>query len=260
MMSTKKELAKKLATISDKSTTTIIKEYKKDQIIKKLEKAHKKGLIGKHVYIKTPKKSSQRKSISHSSGEYNHKDGYTLELTKEELAIQLAKIRPESKTSLIKKYTKDQLHKYVIDAQKKGTLTKHHIYFSTPTKKKSTSKSRSKSTSKSRSKSRSTCKSYQTRNEKGRCVNKPCKDGQIRDRVTKECRSKKTHSIRVSRSRKKSAVSCKSYQTRNEKGRCVNKPCKDGQIRDRVTKECRKKKESLDKLKHKSTKKSKKKI
>ena len=35
-------------------------------------------------------------------------------------------------------------------------------------------------------------KSYQMRNDNGRCVNKPCKDGKIRDKITKNCRSKKT--------------------------------------------------------------------
>ena len=38
--------------------------------------------------------------------------------------------------------------------------------------------------------SKSPCKPYQNR-VNGRCVNKPCKEGKIRDRITKRCRNKK---------------------------------------------------------------------
>jgi hypothetical protein len=59
-----------------------------------------------------------------------------------------------------------------------------------------------------------------------------------RKRVSRKRVSRK----RVSRKRSTSKVSCKSYQKRNENGRCVNKECKDGKIRDRITKKCRNKK------------------
>jgi hypothetical protein len=289
-MHTKNDLAKKLAKVTNKSATSIIREFKKDEIEILLEDAHKKGLIGKHVYIGTPIKSRSRsrsrsRSGSSSSGKSNERrsygEGYVVNLTKDELAIYLAQIRPESKSALIKKYSRDQLQRRVSAAQKQGKLSKH-VLFGTPSKKspskkssskspskkspskkssskspskkssskspskKSRSKSRSKSPSKKSRRSQEPCKSYQTRNERGRCVNKPCKDGEIRDRVTKECRSKKgaLKSSRKSRSIRKSRVDCKSYQTRNERGRCVNKPCKDGKIRDKVTNKCRKKKNS----------------
>ena len=50
-------------------------------------------------------------------------------------------------------------------------------------------------------------KSYQMRNDNGRCVNKPCKDGKIRDKITKNCRSKKTsRRVSVKASRKRSPM------------------------------------------------------
>jgi hypothetical protein len=52
-------------------------------------------------------------------------------------------------------------------------------------------RSRKRSPSKRRSTSKVGCKSYQKRNENGRCVNNECKDGKIRDRITKKCRHKK---------------------------------------------------------------------
>ena len=291
MMSTKKELAKKLASVLDKSTTAILKEYKKDQIIRRLEKAHKKGLISKHVYLETPKRKRSKRMSNYSSGSRgsSKKEGvYVVKLTKDELARELAKIRPESKSVLVKKYSRDQLERRLKDAQKKGKIPKH-VYLSTPKKSPKRESSRSKSSgSKSRRKStrvsRVPCKSYQIRNENGRCVNKPCKEGKIRDKLTKKCRSKKNpidnlkkvsskkvsskkvsskkvsskkvSSKKVSsKYRRKSRVPCKSYQIRNENGRCVNKPCKEGKIRDKLTKKCRSKKNPIDNLKKVSSKK-----
>ena len=124
-------------------------------------------------------------------------------------------------------------------------------------------------TSRSRRTARVQCKSYQERNESGRCINKKCKEGQIRDRETKKCRNKKNplnnlkkskkKSLRTarsrsqtrksSRSRRTARVPCKSYQERNESGRCINKKCKEGKIRDSETKKCRNKKNPLNNLK-----------
>jgi hypothetical protein len=116
-------------------------------------------------------------------------------------------------------------------------------------------------------------KSYQHKNDKGRCVNKPCNEGKVRDKITKKCRrvSAKTSKAsrrrkpskrvsktsKVSRKRRSSSKCPKSYQYKNDKGRCVNKPCAEGEVRDKTTKECREKKSSSPKRRRSSAKKSK---
>ena len=114
---------------------------------------------------------------------------------------------------------------------------------------------------KSKKSSKDCPKPYQYKNDKGRCVNKPCAEGEVRDKTTKECREKKSSSPRrrrsstktskVSRKRRSStktskvsrrtvSTKCpKSYQHKNDKGRCVNKPCNEGKVRDKITKKCR---------------------
>ena len=52
-------------------------------------------------------------------------------------------------------------------------------------------KRRSKTVSRKRILKKKCSKSYQYRKENGRCVNKLCKEGLIRDKITKKCRVKK---------------------------------------------------------------------
>ena len=62
--------------------------------------------------------------------------------------------------------------------------------------------------------------------------------GKKKVKISSRSRAKKIRSKKKSSKKKKS---CEPYQQRVN-GRCVNKPCGDGKIRDRVTKRCRKKK------------------
>ena len=213
---TKKELADKLSKVVDKSATAILRDYNIDEI---KEELHKRGLMNKRVKLGTP--------VSGASG-HSKKGGYKVR-TQKKRSRSVSRRRSRSRRS-----------------------------------------SSSRRVSRRRSRSRRVpCKSYQKRNANGRCVNKECGPGKIRDSVTHKCRIKKNTSRRKSRRRSrsrassrsksrrrsrsprrksrrrsggKSRVPCKSYQERNANGRCVNKECGPGQVRDVKTKMCRPKK------------------
>jgi hypothetical protein len=65
-------------------------------------------------------------------------------------------------------------------------------------------------------------------------VNPSCPDGQVLDKVTKECRPP------LKRGRKSGRFSAKANTTATVKAKTrAKKPCPDGQVLDKVTKECR---------------------
>ena len=104
------------------------------------------------------------------------------------------------------------------------------------------------------------CKPYQHRNEKGRCVNIPCEEGEIRDRKTHLCRPKGKRGGKIKKKSEhyeeeiekavKEVKKCpKKYQHRNEKGKCVDKPCNGNKVRDKETHNCRPSKRKKKKVK-----------
>jgi len=93
------------------------------------------------------------------------------------------------------------------------------------------------------------CKPDQERNEEGKCVKK-CRPHQVRDPITKRCRKIKDGVVKtfskkdiLKKEEKKNDLQnpykCKSDQERNEEGKCVKK-CLPNQVRDPITKRCRK--------------------
>ena len=103
------------------------------------------------------------------------------------------------------------------------------------------------------------CKPDQERNEEGKCVKK-CRPDQVRDPITKRCRKIKDGVVKtfsnkdilnndisnkdiLKKEEKKNDLQkpykCKSDQERNDEGKCVKK-CLPNQVRDPITKRCRK--------------------
>ena len=229
---TKKELADKLSKVVDKSATAILRDYNIDEI---KEELHKRGLMNKRVKLGTP--------VSGASG-HSKKGGYKVR-TQKKRSRSVSRRRSRSRRS---------------SSSRRVSRRRSRSRRSSSSRRVSRRRSRSR---------RVPCKSYQKRNANGRCVNKECGPGKIRDSVTHKCRIKKNTSRRKSRRRSrsrassrsksrrrsrsprrksrrrsggKSRVPCKSYQERNANGRCVNKECGPGQVRDVKTKMCRPKK------------------
>jgi len=70
----------------------------------------------------------------------------------------------------------------------------------------------------------------------------PCKSNQVRDRVTKRCRAKKSRGRPKSSKRKSSSPKRKSPAKKSRSRRHKRTPCKSNQVRDPLTKKCRKSK------------------
>lgn len=182
---TKEMLAVELSRYTGLSKSHYIKNMKKDQIEASLEEVHRQGLHpkkGKHVYIGTPKKLRSRRRSRRSTPVRGP--------TKKDLIDEVVRHtgRPKAR---YKDWEKEALLQRLEALRDSGArpLKGKVVKLGTPLRKKSRRRSRKRRSS---SKAKVQCKSYQVRNSNGRCVNKPCKNGKIRDRKTKKCRKKKS--------------------------------------------------------------------
>ena len=183
---------------------------------------------GKHVLFGTPKRrrSSRRRSrgILKAKRSYRSKISYSPRRTKRQILAAANRRSPSPKrrisrsrsprrsrsptkksyvdelarlTGRTKSYynswSKHELKQRLYATEEEHWSPKHgkHVWLSTPPKRRKSRKRSRKRSRKKRSKKKVPCKTHQERNERGRCVNKPCKPGKIRDKVTKRCRKKK---------------------------------------------------------------------
>ena len=182
-------LAEELSGYTGLSKSHYIKNMKKDQIESALEEVHRQGLHlkkGKHVYFGTPKRRSSKLRSRTTSRHSTPVKGPT----KKDLIDEVVRYtgRPKAR---YKDWEKEALMQRLEALHDSGArpLKEKVVKMATPIHKKSRRLSRRR---RSRSKAKVKCKSYQVRNSSGRCVNKPCKNGKIRDRKTKKCRKKKS--------------------------------------------------------------------
>jgi hypothetical protein len=151
------------------------KDWEKRALMQRLEELHDSGtrpLRGKVVKIKYPRQSTRSRSRG---------------LTKKDLIDDIVRYTGRPKV-IYNKWEKEAIEQRLYALKDSGArpLRGKVVKLGTPRRKSRSRRSRSKSTTKVQ------CKSYQVRNERGRCVNKPCKPGRIRDRETKKCRKKKS--------------------------------------------------------------------
>jgi hypothetical protein len=67
----------------------------------------------------------------------------------------------------------------------------------------------------------------------------PCPDGQVMDKLTKECRPPLKRGRKSGRSSAKATTTAKTAKAKTMAKTRAKKPCPDGQVLDKVTKECR---------------------
>lgn len=190
---TKAMLAEELSRYTGLSKSHYIKSMKKDQIEAALEEVHRQGLRpkkGKHVYFGTPKRRSSKLRSRRGSKIRSRRSTPVKVPTKKDLIDEVVRYtgRPKARYKDWEKVALMQRLEALRDSGArplKGKVVK----LGTPIRKKSIRRSRRRRSS---SKAKVQCKSYQVRNSRGRCVNKPCKNGKIRDRKTKKCRNKKS--------------------------------------------------------------------
>jgi hypothetical protein len=128
----------------------------------------------------------------HSHTHVRHRSGKVGSPTKKYYVDNLSRFTGRKK-SVYNSLSKEELKQRMKAVAKEHCMSEHgtNLWLRTPPKCSGSRRTSRRRSRKKSSKTKKPCKSYQRRNENGRCANKPCKEGKIRDKVSKKCRKKK---------------------------------------------------------------------